>query len=223
LVACTAFREPAVLARMADTLDEVSGGRLILGLGAGWHEPEFRAFGLPFDHLASRFAEALAIVVPLLREGRVDFQGQYYQASDCELRPRGPRPGGPPIWIGAARPRMMRLVARYADAYNTVWHVRPSELAEPWANLESACWEVGRDPATIGRTIGTSVLLPGFEGEPSGRPELRLSGSPTEIASQLEAFRQAGAEHVSCILDPWTVSGVERFGEVIQALRALER
>src|SRR5215216_3659600 len=112
-VACTSFRNPALLARMADTLDEVSGGRLILGLGAGWHQPEFDAFGYPFDHRASRFAEAIQIIVPLLREGRVDFRGQYYRADDCELRPRGPRPNGPPIWIGAWGSRMMGLVARY--------------------------------------------------------------------------------------------------------------
>jgi alkanesulfonate monooxygenase SsuD/methylene tetrahydromethanopterin reductase-like flavin-dependent oxidoreductase (luciferase family) len=222
-VACTAFREPAVLAKMADTLDEVSGGRLILGLGAGWHEPEFRAFGLPFDHLASRFAEALAIIVPLLREGQVDFEGSYYRAPACELRPRGPRPGGPPIWIGAARPRMMRLVARYADVYNTVWHGSPAELDEPWAKLDAACRDVGRDPSSIGRTAGTFVLLPGFDGEPSGRPELTLKGSPEEIAGQLRAFHQAGAEHVTCILDPWTVRGIEQLGQVIEALRALER
>src|SRR2546423_868202 len=87
LVACTSFREPALLAKMADTVDEISGGRLILGLGAGWNEVEFQAFGYPFDHRASRFEEALTIIHGLLREGHVDFAGQYYQARNCELRP----------------------------------------------------------------------------------------------------------------------------------------
>ena len=96
-VACTSFRNPALLAKMADTLDEVSGGRLILGLGAGWHQPEFDAFGYPWDHLVGRFEEALRVIVPLLREGHVDFRGQYYVARECELRPRGPRSSGPPI------------------------------------------------------------------------------------------------------------------------------
>jgi alkanesulfonate monooxygenase SsuD/methylene tetrahydromethanopterin reductase-like flavin-dependent oxidoreductase (luciferase family) len=100
---------------MAVTLDEVSGGRFILGIGAGWNEPEFRAFGLPFDRRVDRFEEALQIIVPLLREGRVDFQGRYYSARDCELAPRGPRSGGPPVVIGAQQPRMLRLAARYAD------------------------------------------------------------------------------------------------------------
>jgi alkanesulfonate monooxygenase SsuD/methylene tetrahydromethanopterin reductase-like flavin-dependent oxidoreductase (luciferase family) len=108
LVICTQFRNPAVLAKMAITLDEVTNGRLILGLGAGWHAPEFTAFGLPFDHRASRFAEAISIIKPLLRDGKVDFQGKYYSARDCELAPRGPRPSGPPLLLAGRRPRMTR-------------------------------------------------------------------------------------------------------------------
>src|SRR5881227_1304251 len=111
LVACTAFRSPALLAKMADTIDEISGGRLIIGLGAGWDGPENRAFDIKSDHRVDRFEEALQILVPLLRTGRVDFAGTYYQARDCELRPRGPRIGGPPILIGARGPRMLRLAA----------------------------------------------------------------------------------------------------------------
>src|SRR5947209_1734200 len=118
-VLCTAFRNPAVLARMADTLDEVSGGRLILGLGAGWHQPEFDAFGIPFDHRVSRFEEALQIIVALLRQGQVDFEGNYYRAANCELIPRGPRPAGPPLLLAGQGPRILRLVARYGDAWNT--------------------------------------------------------------------------------------------------------
>ncbi len=221
-VACTSFRNPAMLAKMADTLEEVSGGRLVLGLGAGWHQPEYDAFGFPFDHLASRFEEALQVIVPLLREGRVDFEGQYYQARDCELRPRGPRPNGPPIWIGANKPRMLRLTARYADAYNTVWHSSPAELAEPFARLEAACHEVGRDPLTIGRTAGAFLWLPGPGDESaSPRPEA-LKGTPEQIAAQLDAFHAAGAEHMTVILDPWDVRAVERLGRVVEALRGLE-
>ena len=85
LVACTPFRNPALLAKMAATLDEVSGGRFVLGLGAGWHQPEFDAFGFPFDHRAARFEEALRIIGPLLRSGYVDFAGSYYAARECEL------------------------------------------------------------------------------------------------------------------------------------------
>src|SRR3954468_15787373 len=108
LVACTSFRNPALLAKMADALDEISGGRFILGLGAGWHEPEYTAFGWPFDHRVGRFEEAMQIIAPLLRKGKVDFHGQYYDATDCVLRPRGPSPAGPPLMIGGTRPRMLR-------------------------------------------------------------------------------------------------------------------
>src|SRR5205823_9829883 len=108
LVMCTSFRTPGLLAKMGATLDEVADGRLILGLGAGWHEPEYEAFGYPFDHRVDRFEEALGIILPLLRHGRVDVQGRYYEARACELAPRGPRPGGPPILIGGQGPRMLR-------------------------------------------------------------------------------------------------------------------
>src|SRR5690242_19737513 len=94
LVLCNSFRNPAILAKMATTVDEVSHGRLILGIGAGWNEPEYQAFGLPFDHRVDRFAEALQILRPLLREGHVDFMGHYYSARNCDDVPRGPRPGG---------------------------------------------------------------------------------------------------------------------------------
>src|SRR4051794_15493371 len=106
LVASTAFHAPAMLAKLASTVDEISGGRLILGLGAGWNDTEFKAFGFPFDHRIDRFEEAFTIIRTLLREGAIDFQGQYYEARDCELLPRPARPGGPPILIGSNRARM---------------------------------------------------------------------------------------------------------------------
>src|SRR5687768_1651833 len=118
IVTCTGYRNPALLAKIADTIDEISGGRLILGLGAGWNEAEFHAFGYPFDHLASRFEEALTIITGLLRQGRVDFAGTYYQARECELRLRGPRPNGLPIMIGTTGARMLGLTAQHADAWN---------------------------------------------------------------------------------------------------------
>src|SRR5437588_8519262 len=130
LVVCTSFRPPAMLAKMADAFDEISGGRFILGLGAGWHQPEYEAFGYPFDHLAGRFEEALQVIVPLLREGHVDFQGQYYQVRNCLLRPRGPSQSGPPILIGAKRPRMLQVVAQYANAWNTAWHADSTKVKE---------------------------------------------------------------------------------------------
>src|SRR5438270_8464260 len=160
LVVCTSFRPPALLAKMADTIDEITGGRLILGLGAGWHQPEYEAFGYPFDHLAGRFEEAMQVIAPLLREGQVDFQGQYYSVHNCVLRPRGPSRNGPPILIAGRRPRMLQLTAQYADAWNTAWHVEPTVVKERYEEFKKACAVDGRDPASVELTVGTSVRLP---------------------------------------------------------------
>ena len=121
LVACTNFHNPALLAKQAVTIDELSGGRFVLGLGAGWNETEFRAYGYPYDHRIDRFEEAFTIIRTLLREGAIDFDGRWYQARDCELLPRGPRPAGPPLMIGSNGPRMLRATMAHADAWNS-WY-----------------------------------------------------------------------------------------------------
>ena len=215
LVACTSFRSPALLAKMADTLDEISGGRFILGLGAGWHRPEYEAFGYPFDHLASRFEEALQVIVPLLREGKVDFQGRYYQVRNCVLRPRGPAHAGPPILIGAFRPRMLQIVARYADAWNTAWHVDPAVAKQRYEEFKKICAVVGRDPAAIELTAGTVVSLQPED----AAPRKAISGSPEEIATRLQGFADVGVTHLMVELDPLSVSHIERFGHIVELLR----
>ncbi len=208
---------------MADTLEEVSGGRLLLGIGAGWHEPEYTAFGFPFDHLASRFDEALQIIVPLLKGESVTFQGKYYSVTDAELRPRGPRPGGPPIWIGAKQPRMMRLLARYADAYNTVWHRDPSPAIEAFVRLDAACAEVGRDPSKIMRTAGANVLVQDAGDAPDASPNV-ITGSVESLAEQIWAFHtEAGVSHMTFTIDPWTVRGIEQFGKVIEKIASYSK
>src|SRR5262249_34482468 len=129
LVLCNSFRNPAVLAKRAISADEVSHGRLILGVGAGYpgyNESMYEAFGLPFDH---RLAEALQILKPLLKEGQVDFAGTYYQARHCEIVPRGPRPAGPPLLVGSeGGPRMLKLSAQYADLSNTGYMAPPATI-----------------------------------------------------------------------------------------------
>jgi alkanesulfonate monooxygenase SsuD/methylene tetrahydromethanopterin reductase-like flavin-dependent oxidoreductase (luciferase family) len=224
LVACTSFRNPALLAKMADTVDEISGGRLILGLGAGWHEPEYQAFGFPFDHRVSRFEEALKIIHGLLHDGQVDFEGKYYQARECELRPRGPRPNGPPILLGTTGPRMLRLTAQYADMWNTYFtrHENdPAGIAPLRDLVDAACVEMGRDPATLERTC---AVLVGFDGQlsgpssanPSGTPP--LTGSPEEIAATLRGFAAEGISHVQVWLEPNNLSGIESFAPVLELL-----
>jgi alkanesulfonate monooxygenase SsuD/methylene tetrahydromethanopterin reductase-like flavin-dependent oxidoreductase (luciferase family) len=217
LVACTSFRPPAMLAKMADALDDVSGGRFILGLGAGWHRPEYEAFGYPFDHLASRFDEALQIIVPLLREGHVDFQGQYYQVHNCVLRPRGPSPTGPRILIGAHRPRMMQLVAQYADAWNTAWHTDTAIVKERYEPLAQACAALGRDPATIEITVGTEVRLQPREDD--GSPDRAISGSSEEIARRLQDFTSVGTSHLIVALDSVTPASIEQLGHIAGLVR----
>ena len=217
-VAAGSFRNPALLAKMAESLDEISGGRFILGLGAGNWETEHAAFGYPFDHRAGRFADAIQIVAPLLREGEVDFQGRYYQANDCILAPSGPSPAGPPIWIGAKGERMLRIIARWADGYIAIWPRSPEQLREQWERVTAACAEVGRDPATLALTVGTFVHLP-EDGRPAG-DEREIGGSYEEIAAQLRAFAAAGVGHVVVDIRPdITVQTIEEFGRVLELLR----
>lgn len=224
LVMCTAFRNPALLAKMAATLDEVSGGRLILGLGAGWHQPEFDAFGIPFDHKVDRFREALQIIVPLLREGHVDFSGMYYSAPNCEIIPRGPRPAGPPILIGAFGPRMLRLTARYANSWNTCWLGDTTKLAEPRAALEAACAEESRDPSDVAVTVGVSIITPealAAMPEPPSRANA-LYGTPEEVAAGLHEYAAQGVAHVICSVDRLTSATLPWVSDVLQRYRETE-
>jgi alkanesulfonate monooxygenase SsuD/methylene tetrahydromethanopterin reductase-like flavin-dependent oxidoreductase (luciferase family) len=229
LVAATSFRNPALLAKMAATIDELSGGRLILGLGTGRHEPEHRAFGYPFDRQVSRFEDALRVIVPLVREGRADHAGPFYEARDCELRPRGPRPAGPPLLIGAlgTGPRMLDLVARHADLWNAwlTWgRSWPDAIPPLRAKVDAACRAIGRDPATLGRTVAILAEVPGMAARvvstaPTGGGE-PLRGTPDEMAAALRGFAAEGIDHVQVICAPNTVAGIAGFATVLAALDA---
>ena len=201
MVAATSFRNPALMAKMADTLDEISNGRFVLGLGAGWHQPEYDAFGYPFDHRAGRFEEALQIIAPLLREGRVTFAGQYYQMTDCVLQPRGPTARGPRILAAGFKPRMLRLVARHADAWNTAWHTRPEQVAQRWEQMVAACAEVGRDPATLELTAGVMLRI-ARPGETPAPSTSHIAGEPKQIADVLRGFQAVGVRHLVMVVEP---------------------
>jgi probable F420-dependent oxidoreductase len=209
LVSATSFRNPALLAKIADTVDEISGGRLVLGLGAGWHEPEYDAFGYPFDHRVSRFAEAIAIIHGLLRHGQVDFEGRYSSVRDCELRPRGPRPQGPPILIGSTAPRMLGLLAMYGDIWNAWARQTLEELAEDRAKVDAAMEQAGRDPASVARTVSLLVDLPTATGRPSEEKPGFKPREPEELAAHLVSYADAGISHVQLMLDPNTPAGLE--------------
>jgi probable F420-dependent oxidoreductase len=224
LVASASFHNPAMLAKKAATIDEISGGRLILGLGAGWNEAEYRAFGFPFDHRVDRFEEAFAIIRGLLREGAVDFVGRYHQARDCLLLPPPRRPGGPPIMIGTTGERMLRLVAAHADGWNawfTWFGNRPEGLPALRDKVDAACASVGRDPSTLARTV--AILVQVGEGEVARRggpseeaPPLR--GTAEDVAATLRAFAAEGISHVQLVVDPITVESIERLAPVLEAL-----
>ena len=223
LVACSSFRNPALIAKMADTIDEISGGRFILGLGAGWHEPEYDAFGFPYDHRVSRFEEALIIIHSLLRTGQVDFEGRFYSARDCELRPRGPRPEGPPILIGSSSPRMMGLMAKYADMWNRDRLNNVDQLLEVEARVDAACVEAGRDPATLGRVVGIQVDMlndrrEAFTPRQWIMSPFPLTGSPEELAEQIRAYTRARVDHLLVSIDPVTPAAVEAFAPVLELL-----
>jgi alkanesulfonate monooxygenase SsuD/methylene tetrahydromethanopterin reductase-like flavin-dependent oxidoreductase (luciferase family) len=227
LVSCMSFRNPAYLAKLADTVEEISGGRLILGIGAGWHEPEYRAFGFPFDHRVSRFEEGLRIVHGLLRHGQVDFAGRFHQARECELRPRGPRPGGPPILIGSIGTRMLALLARYGDLWNAYFsHTKndPAGIPPLRDQVDAACRDAGRDPATLGRTAAVFVdMAPGRRASPPLPVHWTfppLAGPPERLAAELRAYAREGIGHVQLWLEPNTLESLEAFAPVLEILDA---
>ena len=220
LVACASFHNPAVLAKMAATVDEISGGRLILGLGAGWHEPEFDAFGIPFDHRVGRFEEALKIVLPLLREGRADIRGHYHQADDAVLFPRGPRPSGPPILIAGRRPRMLRLTVEHADLWNAAWFGDVSEIEPRVAPLREALAAAHREPTTLEITIGVNVVFAELVTAADEPPTHALRGSPAEIAAGLRRYREAGVGHVIAACVPSSGDAMHALAEAVGLARA---
>jgi probable F420-dependent oxidoreductase len=227
LVACTNFHNPALLAKQAATLDEIGGGRFVLGLGAGWNAEEFRAFGFPFDHRIDRFEEAFTIIRTLLREGAIDFDGRYYQARDCELLPRPARIGGPPLMIGSKGPRMLAITLPYVDSWN-VWFTdtgnRASGVPALRQLVDDACVAAGRDPAAVERTVAVQVRMPGGTGRLQGSGEdsivPALEGDPQAIADELRAYARAGIAEVQLVVDPIDRPSIEG---LVPVLRELDR
>jgi probable F420-dependent oxidoreductase len=215
LVMCTSFRNPALLAKMAATADTVSGGRLTLGLGAGWDEAEFEAFGYPTDHRAGRFEEAVRIIHPLLNGERVTFAGRYHEVADAVLMP--PPDRQIPILIAGKGPRVLRLTARYADAWNTAWFGHPDDrLRQGLADLDAALAAEARDPATLRRTVGVRVQ----DGETGSRDAAGLAaGRADELARAIESYDALGFDDVIVGLEPMTERSLDRLGEALPLRR----
>ena len=214
-------RNPGVTAKAVETIDEISGGRFVFGLGSGHAGGQAHAFGLPEDRVFGRFEEAVEIIVPLLRQGRADFEGTYHAAHDLEHRPVGPRPGRIPIMMGAKGPKMLQLAVRHADTWS--WYVEErSDLVEFGPRLDSllaACEATGRDPATIGRSAGIVVEPTPMTGAAEVIAE-PVRGTPEEIADAFQAFEARGFTQVEAILWPPTLAALEAMAPVVELLDA---
>jgi alkanesulfonate monooxygenase SsuD/methylene tetrahydromethanopterin reductase-like flavin-dependent oxidoreductase (luciferase family) len=229
LVAATSFHNPAILAKKAATVDEISGGRLILGLGAGWNEAEYQAYGFPFDHRVSRFEEAFTIIRTLLADGRIDFHGTYFDLGDCQLLPRGPRHEhgeGPPLLVGSIGERMLGITLPWVQAWNAwySWFDNSVEGYRPMRDaVDAACVAAGRDPAEVERTLALLVGFPGRKGRSIGdlkKPDVEpIPSDPPTLAATLGDFAAEGVGHVQLVLDPINVDTIRALAPVVAELR----
>ncbi len=223
LVVNTGYRNPALLARMAETIDELSAGRFILGVGAGDFLSEHQAFGYPWERRVGRFEEALQIIRPMLAGETVTFKGEFYSTQDAVNLPRGPRPEGLPLLIGVLGrgPRMKRLVAQYADHWN-YWMGSGDSHASAYLNIRddmlAACEQHGRDPTSLVRNVTVRICPTGVVA-PS--PDIvPLSGTAEEIAEQLHAFKALGVSHVSAWPLPNNEASIVALARVLDHFRS---
>ncbi len=228
LVASTSFHAPAMLAKQAATVDAVSEGRLIVGLGAGWNKREYDAFGFAYDNRVSRFEEAFTIIRTLLREGEIDFHGKYYTADKCVLHPRSPRSGGPPLMVGSIGERMLGITLPHVNAWNMWWSSygnTAAGFAAEKARVDQLIAAAGRAVDDVDATCAVLVQLDGGKGRQMGDydadedPVQPLRGTPAELADQLREFEAAGAAHVQLCVDPITMASIEFLGDVLTEFR----
>jgi probable F420-dependent oxidoreductase len=215
LVACAGFHPPGLIAKMAATIDEVSGGRFELGIGAGWSEEEFAAFGIPYDHRVARFEEAFAIVRGLLAGERVTLEGRYWQARDALLLP--PPARRTPLMIGSNGPRVLRATLPHVDSWNT-WYTEFGNGAEGFAALNervsAAARDAGRPPEAIARSACVHVVLDRASAErPIEAPP--LEGTPEGIAERLRELGEAGADEAILVVTPITERSIRELAEVV--------
>jgi probable F420-dependent oxidoreductase len=219
LVASTGFHAPAMLAKQAATVDAISQGRLILGLGAGWNRREFDAFGFPYDRRVSRFAEALAVIAALLRDGRTTFHGEFYDADDCVLDPGPVRPGGPPIMLGSNSPRMLSIGLPLADAWNVWWSIYDNSV-ERFAEIKAEVDAAMPERRSVAATAAVLVTLPGGRGRLMGEsydaPVTTVT--PDDLGEHLRGLAAVGVSHVQLVLDPITADSIAVIGAVLDDL-----
>ncbi len=214
LVACASFHPPGLLARMSAAIAEVSGGRFVLGLGAGWNETEYRAFGLPYDHRVSRFEESFEIVRRLLAGERVTFGGRFWQAEDAVVMPPPP-PRRIPLMIGSNGERMLAAALPHVERWNT-WYAGYGNTVDGFADLNArinaAAQRAGRDPAEIERSACVLVELDSDAVRRPRSDEGVTPVTPDELVAHLQALEQAGADEAILILRPITEASIRRVG-----------
>ncbi len=220
LVAAQPFHEPAILAKQAATIDEISGGRLVLGLGAGWNRLEFEAFGLPYERRVARFEEGFDIIRRLLGGETVTHHGEFYDLEGCVLHPPSSRPGGPPLMIGSNSPRMLSIALPHVAAWNS-WFVQfendPSRLPALIATIEDACAKAGRDPDTLEKTVALLIQLD--RGRTRRRSTNPISGSADELADALHRVAEAGIDGVQLVLDPIDEESIATMAQALASFR----
>ena len=213
LVACLNFHEPALLAKMAATIDELSGGRLVVGVGAGWNRTEFDALGIPYQHRAARFEEAFEIVRRLLGGEHVTFEGRWHTTDDAVLLPRPAR--RPPLMIGSTGERVLATALPHVDAWNTWfdWFGNtPEGFARGTATIDGACERAGRDPASVERSACVLIRFPGDGGERPDDPAIATIG-PADVSAAIHDFADAEADEVILVCDPITERSVRELGD----------
>jgi len=222
LVACLAFHPPGIVARMASTVNDIAGGRFVLGVGAGWNEPEFRAFGLPFDHLASRYEESFEVVRRLLGGERVTFDGRFVRMDDAVLYPSIAR--RPALMVGSTGERVLRASLPWVDVWNAwgPWCGNdPGGFAGASARVSAIAGDLGRDPAEILRSVCVYAevdVAPGERAFEEDAPPLR--GGAPGIAAGLRAFAEAGADEGILVLNVVTERSIRALGEMLDLLDA---
>jgi alkanesulfonate monooxygenase SsuD/methylene tetrahydromethanopterin reductase-like flavin-dependent oxidoreductase (luciferase family) len=220
MVSVTLWRNPGLFAKIIDTAEEVSGARIIAGLGGGSHDTDFTAFGFEgWNNRVTRFEEDIAVLATLLRTGRADHHGRFRELNDCELRPRGPRPNGPPIMIGAIGPRMLRAAVKHADQWNIPWRHDLADVVSEIERGNKACADEGRDPASLGKSVCLQVDLPRDTPRSALVDQSRAQALKSDgIVDHLRSYAEAGVEHVQLWLDPATPAAMASFGETLKEL-----
>ena len=219
LVASTSFHAPAMLAKQAATVDAVSQGRLIVGLGAGWNRREFDAFGFPYDRRVSRFEEALKVIVALLREGRTTFDGDFYRVDDCVLDPRPVREGGPPIMLGSNSPRMLGIGLPLVDSWNVWWSIYDNSV-ERFRQIKADVDSLMPKGRSVEATAAVLVTLPDGRGRLMGETydASVTTVTPEDLADHVRGLAEAGVTHVQLVLDPITAGSIDTIGAVLADL-----